>query len=125
VTDSEPLDDAPTLPGLDLAEPVAKVSELERQIRRSIDRLTELGIVGVEHAGLCQLAIELAATVGRSRGAAAYGIAQASAQLLATMQALNPEVEGGTDDDFKRWQRELRQLGAARGGPEVRDPAQP
>jgi hypothetical protein len=123
--DTDPMDDAPTLPGLELADPTGKPSELERQIRRSIDRLVELGIVGTEHAGLCQLAIDLAATIGRSRGSAAYGIAQASAQLLATMQALNPETEGGNDDDFKRWQRELRHLGAAGRSPSVRDAPTP
>ena len=124
MADTEPTDAdaAPTLPGLELDTPMRAVGELERQVRRSLARLEELGLVGPEHAGLAQLAIELAQAIGRAaaRGqAAAVGLS--AAQLVNVFDKLNPADSGGgaASDDFTRWQRELHSLDSAGGTPPV------
>ena len=87
------------LPGIaDLVPAAGGVTELERQVQRSLRFMASQGLVDERHAGLMQLALELARVI--RPGQKAYGIAQAAAQLLATWDKLLPEVEGGARDGF-------------------------
>ena len=112
------------LPGL--ADPASSptaygASELQTQVRRSLRYLADQGLVDERHAGLMQLALELARAV--RPGERAYGIAQAAAQLLATFDKLMPEQEGAGGGEFNELQAYLRGVGDAGGITQVRDPS--
>lgn len=112
--------DALPLPGIDeLAPHAGGVSELERQVQRSLRFLADQGLVDERHAGLMQLALELARVI--RPGQKAYGVAQAAAQLLATWDKLIPELEGGALDGFAELRAYLAGVDAGGGGPEIRD----
>lgn len=109
------------LPGLGDPDPTAYGgTELQRQVSRSLRYLSDNGLVDERHAGLMQLALELARTVRPNERA--YGIAQAAAQLLATFEKLMPETEGGTDG-FAELRAYLAGVESAGTGTPVRDPA--
>lgn len=84
------------LPGL--GEPERHSSQLVEQVQRSLRALAEQGLVDERHAGLMQLALELARSI--RPGEKPYGVAQAAAQLLAVFAQLMPDVEGGDGDAF-------------------------
>lgn len=104
--------DALPLPGM--AEPARAVSELENQVRRSLRFMSDQGLVDDRHAGLMQLALELARSIHPSQKA--YGNAQAAAQLLACWDKLLPEVEGGGPDGFAELRAYLAGVDASGGG---------
>lgn len=87
------------LPGLDA--PTSHDSELVRQVQRSLTALAERELVDERHAGLMQLALELARSI--RAGEKPYGVAQAAAQLLAVFAQLMPEVDGGDGDAFSEF----------------------
>lgn len=101
------------LPGL--TEPAPGVSELERQVRRSLAFMVAQGLVDERHAGLMQLALELARSIHPSQKA--YGNAQAAAQLLACWEKLLPDVEGGDSDGFSDLRAFLAGVDSARSLP--------
>lgn len=106
--------DALPLPGMeDLAQHAGGVSELERQVQRSLRFLAEQQLVDERHAGLMQLALELARSIGPRQKA--YGNAQAAAQLLATWDKLLPEVQGGDPDGFAELRAYLAGVDAGGG----------
>lgn len=84
------------LPGL--GEPEHHSSQLVEQVQRSLRALAEQQLVDERHAGLMQLALELARSI--RPGEKPYGVAQAAAQLLAVFAQLMPDVEGGDGDAF-------------------------
>jgi hypothetical protein len=97
------------LPGV--SAPGVGASELELQVRRSLAFMAEQGLVDDRHAGLMQLALELARSIHPSQKA--YGNAQAAAQLLACWDKLLPEVEGGSTDAFAELRAYLAGVDAA------------
>lgn len=106
--------DALPLPGIDDLPPTpGGVTELERQVQRSLRFMADQGLVDERHAGLMQLALELARVI--RPGQKAYGIAQAAAQLLATWDKLLPEAEGGPTDGFNELRAYLDGVAAAGG----------
>lgn len=95
----QPADYDSPLPGLALNELEDRTrSVLYGQVQRSLRALAEAGQVDERHAGLMQLALELAHAI--RPGEKAYGVAQAAAQLLATFDKLMPEESGGDPDGF-------------------------
>lgn len=108
--------DSLPLPGLeDLVPGAGGVTELERQVQRSLRFMAAEGLVDERHAGLMQLALELARVI--RPGQKAYGVAQAAAQLLATWDKLLPDVEGGDPDGFAELRAYLAGVDAAGGTP--------
>lgn len=109
-----PTTDEP-LPGL--GDSLSQLGEtpLQVQVRRSLRALADMGQVDDRHAGLMQLALELARVV--RPGERAYGVAQAAAQLLATFEKLMPSEEGGNPNGFDELRAYLQGVEAARGGP--------
>lgn len=105
------MDEQLTLPGLD--EPTRPSTKLVEQVQRSLRALAEAGQVDERHAGLMQLALELARAI--RPGEKAYGVAQAAAQLLATFDKLMPDVEGGDSDAFSDLRAYLAGVDAGRG----------
>jgi hypothetical protein len=87
------------------------VTELQRQVQRSLRFLADQGLVDERHAGLMQLALELARVV--RPGERAYGVAQAAAQLLATFDKLMPDAEGGAPDGIAELRAYLAGVEAA------------
>lgn len=107
--------DQEPLPGLaDGPMRAGGATELRRQVERSLRFMHANGLVDERHAGLMQLALELADTV--RPGAKAYGIAQCAAQLLATFDKLMPTEEGGTGDGLRELQSYLEGVAASRRG---------
>lgn len=104
--------DALPLPGLE--DPARQVSDLETQVRRSLRFMAENSLVDDRHAGLMQLALELARSIGP--GQKAYGNAQAAAQLLATWDKLLPDAEGGPSDGIDEIRAYLAGVEAAGSG---------
>ena len=92
------------------------VSDLEREVRRSLNALRAGGRLESADAGVAQLAIELSRSIaGGARNGRASAVALASAQLLACFDRLNPPDEGGDGDDFDRWRAYLDGAASARG----------
>lgn len=100
------------LPGM--GEAPQATTDLELQVRRSLTFMADQGLVDERHAGLMQLALELARVI--RPGQKAYGIAQAAAQLLATWEKLLPEVEGGGPDGLSELRAYLAGVEAAGSG---------
>lgn len=119
MTDQLPPSTDEPLPGL--GDPVRTAGEtaLHAQVRRSLAFLSEQNLVDARHAGLMQLALDLADSV--RPGERAYGKAQAAAQILAVFDRLMPDQEGGTDG-FAELHAFLAGVDAAGSGPPVRDP---
>lgn len=111
VTVPPSVQEALPLPGV--SDPVAGTSELEAAVRRSLSFMADQGIVDERHAGLMELALQLARTI--RPGEKAYGVAQAAAQLLATFDKLMPDTEGG-GDAFADLQAFLAGVDTGRGG---------
>lgn len=107
------------LPGLGLDAP--SNTELYRQVQRSLRFLAEQQLVDERHAGMMQLALELASAI--RPGERAYGIAQAAAQLIATMDKLMPEQEGGGTDGWNELRAYLAGVDAAGASTPLRDPS--
>jgi hypothetical protein len=108
------------LPGLGDPDPT-RTSDLEAQVRRSLAFMADHGLVDGRHAGLMQLALELARSI--RPGEKAYGVAQCAAQLIATFDKLMPDEEGGPSDGFDELRAYLAGVDAAGSGPQVRDPS--
>lgn len=103
------------LPGMDALPLVpGGTTELERQVQRSLQFMVADGLVDERHAGLMQLALELARVI--RPGQKAYGIAQAAAQLLAVFDKLLPELEGVQPDGFTELRAYLAGVDAGGGG---------
>jgi hypothetical protein len=99
------------LPGLGVPEPAS--SQLVDQVQRSLRALHDAGMVDERHAGLMQLALELARSI--RPGEKPYGVAQAAAQLLAVFTQLMPEPDGGDGDAFAEFRAYLAGVEAAGG----------
>jgi hypothetical protein len=84
-------------------------------VQRSLRALADQQLVDERHAGLMQLALELAAAI--RPGEKAYGVAQAAAQLLATFDKLMPADEGGAPDGFSELRAYLAGVDAGGSGP--------
>lgn len=118
--DTEPLPlsaDEP-LPGL--GDEARGTGELQRQVRRSLTFMADHGLVDARHAGLMQLALELAAAI--RPGERAYGVAQAAAQLIATFDKLMPDTEGGPSDGLDELRAYIAGVESAGSGTTLRDP---
>lgn len=100
------------LPGL--GDPTPHTSELTTQVQRSLRALADQGLVDERHAGLMQLALELARAI--RPGEKAYGVAQAAAQLLAVFAQLMPEADGGDGDAFAEFRAYLAGVEAGGSG---------
>jgi hypothetical protein len=113
--DAIPLSTDQPLPGLGAPSDVVRgSSQLYQQVQRSLRALHEAGQVDERHAGLMQLALELASAI--RPGEKAYGVAQAAAQLLATFDKLMPDAEGGAPDAFAELRAFLDGVDAAGRG---------
>jgi len=124
VTDDTVADTDVPLPGL--ADPASDpqaygTTELQLQVQRSLRYLADHELVDERHAGLMQLALELARVV--RPGERAYGVAQAAAQLLATFDKLMPSTESGGGGDFTELRAYLAGVGDAGGLTSVRHPS--
>jgi len=114
MTDQLPVSTDQPLPGLGSSGDVVRgTTELYRQVQRSLKALHDQALVDERHAGLMQLALELAAAI--RPGEKAYGVAQCAAQLLATFDKLMPDVEGGDSDGFDQLRAYLAGVDAAGG----------
>lgn len=109
------------LPGLGDPDPSGRTSALEAAVRRSLAAMADAGMVDGRHAGLMELALQLAASI--RPGEKAYGVAQCAAQLIATFDKLMPDVEGGPTDGFSELRAYLAGVDAAGSGTTLRDPA--
>lgn len=118
-TDPLPLSTDEPLPGLGDPSGPRLPGELEAQVRRSLQFMAANGLVDGRHAGLMQLALELARAI--RPGEKAYGVAQAAAQLIATFDKLMPETEGGPSDGFDELRAYLAGVDAAGGSTPLRD----
>lgn len=114
----QPSTDQP-LPGLGEPAGPGAPSQLELAVRRSLAFLAEQQLVDARHAGLMELALQLARSI--RPGEKAYGVAQCAAQLIATFEKLMPE-EGGATDGFSELRAYLAGVDASGGGSPVRDP---
>jgi hypothetical protein len=120
--DPIPLSTDQPLPGLGApGDVVAGGSELYRQTQRALAALHRQGLVDERHAGLMQLALELAQAI--RPGEKAYGVAQCAAQLLAVFDKLMPDAEGGESDGWSELRAFIAGVDAAGGSPTVRDPS--
>lgn len=107
------MDEQLPLPGLDANAETRGHTELYRQVQRSLQAMADQGLVDERHAGLMQLALELAQTI--RPGERAYGVAQAAAQLLAVFAQLMPEPDGGDGDAFAEFRAYLAGVDASGG----------
>lgn len=96
---TNPADDAPTLPGLEQASPPRPgAGELEKAVKRQLDKLRDLSYIEEHHAGLVQLALSAARDVDRSEG---RGAPSGRANLLRVMNeilAAVPQPEAASKD---------------------------
>ncbi len=108
---------APMIPGLE--PPAPRESALERAARRTIAAIAEEQLLTERHAVICQLILDLAASIdaGRRSGKAS-AVAMAAAQLQSAYELL-PIPEGGDSDGA--WDELVAEL--RRSGPAVRDQA--
>jgi hypothetical protein len=121
MTDQLPPTTDQPLPGLGLPTDVVQgAGALYEQTQRSLRFLADQQLVDERHAGLMQLALDLAGAI--RPGEKAYGVAQCAAQLLATWEKLMPD-EGGDSDGFSELRAYLAGVDAAGGSAEVRDPS--
>ena len=101
--------DQPTLNGLgfELDQPDGARSPLRAAVRSVIDSLNAQGLLEPWHAAHCQLALELADSIGRSRGRASAA-AMASAQLMQCLEQLPQPATATAGAKFEQWlDREL------------------
>nr|WP_278101905.1 hypothetical protein [Microbacterium proteolyticum] len=94
---------APTLPGLELETPgVPVTSAMRAAVVATINALHDENLLEPRHAGLCQLALELAdaVTAGRRSGRASAA-AMAAGQLRDTLLALPQPVAGDVKQRFE------------------------
>ena len=119
-TDPIPPSTDQPLPGLGAPEQPG-TNALEQAVRRSLAQLHEIGKVDERHAGLMELALQLARSI--RPGEKAYGVAQCAAQLLATFDKLMPPEDGGPTHGFGDLQAYLAGVGDARSGTALRDPS--
>ena len=88
------------LPGLDV--PDRPAGDVELAARRTIAALDEAGQIAEVDAVVLQALVTLARQYDKaanSTKAKEYAVANLHAQLLATIERLNPNAEGGDDDD--------------------------
>lgn len=121
MTDPLPLSADQPLPGLGDPEHPERTSELEAAVRRSLTYMAEQQLVDARHAGLMQLALQLARSIRPNERA--YGVAQCAAQLIATFDKLMPTEEGGQSDGWSELRAYLAGVGDAGGSAQVRDPS--
>jgi len=98
-------DDAETIPGLELIPADQRdVSPMRRAVIETIRALERERLLEDRHAGLCQLALELAdaVTAGRRSGRASAA-AMAAAQLRETLLALPAPVAGDVSQRFQEF----------------------
>ena len=110
------------LPGL---EPAAQgLAPIELAARRTLAALEAVDLVDERHALPMQLILDLATVVGKAcRKGQAAAAAMATAQILAALATLMPEVEGGDGDAYDQLAADLRSaaLDSTRSAAEVRD----
>lgn len=115
----QPSADQP-LPGLGDPDS-SRPSQLELQVRRSLAYMAQHNLVDARHAGLMQLALELARSI--RPGEKAYGVAQCAAQLIATFDKLMPDDEGAGGDGWSELRAYLAGVDAAGSSAPLRDPS--
>lgn len=103
---TNPDENQPTLPGLELGE---HRGALREAVVATIEALREDGLLERRHTGMAQLALEMADAVQRGiQSNRASAAAMAAAQLHAALEALPKPLEASTAAKFDALLDELR-----------------